>query len=79
MWKDLLMKLMLMPVLRDALNFVLRYLLAQPVEIDIVVAFGALLEFTGIPQLLLTLQENQDEELAISLQQLEPINKHQEF
>jgi hypothetical protein len=77
MWKEFVSKLM-MPGLRDSLNLILRYLLAQPVDIDIVVACHSFLQFSGISEFFSPIADVEDEEI-ISLPQLEPINKHQEF
>jgi hypothetical protein len=79
MWKDFLLKLMLMPIVRDSFNFVLRYTLAQPVDIDFVVALGALFGFTGISEWFASIEESDEEDMLISIPQLEPIGKHQEF
>jgi hypothetical protein len=82
MWEEFVLKLMSLSMIRDTFNFVLRYLLGQPSEVDVVIAFWAFVEFTGISQWIFSqnlTDEQTEEELLISLPQLEPISKHQEF
>jgi hypothetical protein len=78
---EFLLRLMQMPVIKDSFNFVLRYLLSQPSEVDIVVAACAFIEFTGISHWIFLPESNdaEQEDMLISLPQLEPISKRQEF
>jgi len=62
MWKDLIFKLISMPLTRDTLNCVLRYLLAQPVEMDFMVLLFLIAEYTGLSRFFTYLSLGNNEE-----------------
>ena len=61
MYKDLFFKLISMPFTRDALNCILRYSLAQPVEMDFMVVLMLIAEYTGLSGLFSRLFNNEEE------------------
>lgn len=63
MYKDLFFKLISMPFTRDALNCVLRYTLAQPVEMDFMIVLMLITEYTGLSGLFCRLFDNNNEEV----------------
>jgi len=62
MYKDLFFKLMSIPYTRDALNCILRYTLAQPVEVDFMVTLLLIAEYTGLSALFTRMFDNQENE-----------------
>jgi len=62
MYKDLFFKLISMPLTRDALNCIVRYIMAQPVEMDFMVVLFLVAEYTGLSGLRARLFENQNNE-----------------
>jgi len=61
MYKDLFLKLISMPLIRDTLNCILRYTLAQPVEVDFMVTLLLIVEYTGLSVLFTRLFDGQEE------------------
>jgi hypothetical protein len=57
--KDLFFKLLSLPMTRDILNSVLRYIMAQPVEMDFMVLILLVVEYTGISKLLNILHDGE--------------------
>jgi hypothetical protein len=58
MYKDLFFKLISLPYSREILNCILRYLLAQPVEMDFMVVAFLAAEYFGLSAFLFGASDN---------------------
>ena len=51
MWKEILQIVTLKTLSRDLINWALSYMLSQPIDIDVEIVFGFVLQFLGLAHL----------------------------